>query len=89
MNSQFDNHFPKTSHAVENWKPYVRYSALHMRVLTVATTRIEGAWIAYIGNVPGMNHHNEFEEVLDWGISLREDIARILYPEFEGVPYVK
>lgn len=71
----------------ERWRPYIRWIALARRVLVVANTRIEGAWNAYIDAVPGENHDREWEEVKSHGAKLPEQVARSLFPDFEGVPY--
>lgn len=71
----------------ETWEPYVRSYALHMRVLCVATSRIEGCWTAYCHDVPGINHRHEMEIPLNHGDKLSEPVARAMFPEFEGVPY--
>jgi hypothetical protein len=70
-----------------NFQPYRRMHALSMRVLVVATSRVEGAWCAYCDAVPGMTHSNEYQDVLDHGDKLGEEVARAMFPEFEGVPY--
>ena len=82
-------HFPKTPDEAKQWTPYVRHTALAMRVITVAQQRIEGAWRAYIDAVPGQNHQLEFDAVLRNGEPLPEDVALALFPEFEGVPYAR
>jgi len=69
-----------------NWEPRIQRIALARRVLAVATTRVEGAWTAYIDVVPGIDHDLEFQDVLDSGDCLPEKVARVLFPEFEG-PY--
>ena len=79
--------FPKTPEEVEVWKPYRRYTALAMRVLVVATTRIEGTWSACVDAVDGQNHDYEMDAVLRWGSKLHEPVARLLFPELDGVPY--
>ena len=80
-------HFPVTPSECDNWKPVIFRSALHYKVLCVATTRIEGAWAAYCAPVPGSNHDNEMDEVLRQGSKLYEPVARALFPRFDGVPY--
>jgi hypothetical protein len=70
-----------------NWEPTIRYYALSTRVLAVATTRIEGAWRAFVDVVPGYNHSEECRGVLDLGSVLEEKVARVLFPEFEDLPY--
>jgi hypothetical protein len=69
------------------WEPHVAYTVLHRNVMCVARTRVEGAWAAYCGPVPGMNHASEYQLVLVDGDKLSEDRARVLFPQFEGIPY--
>lgn len=71
----------------EEFIPTIRLHALAMRVLTVAKTRIEGSWAAYIDSVPGECHEGEAEDVLRHGDKLPENVARILFPEFTDLPY--
>lgn len=78
----WEKHFAQT-----NFHPYQRHYALAMRVLAVATTRVEGTWCAYCDAVPGNHHDYEMSEVLDHGDKLGEEVARVLFPEMEGVPY--
>ncbi len=77
----------------DDWKPVIRYRALHRCVLVVARTRIEGAWKAYCKNVPGESHEREaFDEdngPLSDGDNVGEKVARVLFPEFDGIPYAK
>lgn len=81
--------FPNTREAALEWKPGYARLALARQVLAVATTRIEGAWCAYIDAVPGRNHEEEFAEVLLSGVKLPENVALAIFPRFEGVPYAK
>uniref|UniRef100_A0A6M3L426 Uncharacterized protein n=1 Tax=viral metagenome TaxID=1070528 RepID=A0A6M3L426_9ZZZZ len=71
----------------DDWHPITRNHALARRVLAVAKTRIEGKWAAYIDAVPGQNHDREGIRVLESGDKLPERIARLLFSEFEGIPY--
>lgn len=64
-----------------------KYVALDYRVIAAASTRIEGTWKAYIGAVEGINHNNEYEEVLKYGSQLSEEIARTIFPSFSEIPY--
>lgn len=73
--------------SLEKWTPVVRKVALASRVLAVAQTRIEGAWSAYIDAVPGMDHEQECQYVLDYGTKLDERIARAIFPQFNEIPY--
>ncbi len=80
-------HFPTTLEEAKKWQRYTARYALASKVLTVATTRIDGTWKAYCDAVPGEDHHAEKGEVLRHGDPLREKVARALFPEFEEVPY--
>ena len=72
---------------IEDWTPTIRTHALARRVLVVARTRIEGKWAAYCDAVPGDNHKLEVDEVLKRGDKMPEYIARVLFPEFDDIPY--
>ena len=80
-------HFPKSVEEAQAFLPHTEWRALAPRVLVVAKTRVECAWAAYIDAVPGRNHDEEAGEVLDYGAKLPEEVARLLFPRFEGVPY--
>lgn len=75
------------------WEPAIRYRALHQKVLVVARTRIEGKWKAYCGPVAGMDHDKEALDdstgPLYDGDDVGEKLARVLFPEFDGIPYAK
>ena len=79
--------FPETLDEVQEWKPVVIWSALSVRVLAVARTRVEGAWCAYIDAVPGQNHDNEQAPVLLHGAKMSERVARAIFGAMEGIPY--
>lgn len=81
------SHFPKSVEEAESWKPLVRYRALSSRVLAVAHTRVECRWVAFIDAVPGRRHQDELQPVLDYGATLDEAVARLLFPYFDDVPY--
>jgi hypothetical protein len=82
-------HFPPPigEAAPSSWSPIIRKRALAVRVLAVANTRIEGAWCAYVDAVPGINHDHEIEDVRRRGAKLSEDLARVLFSEFQDIPY--
>lgn len=69
------------------WTPMVRVHPLASKVLAVAATRVEGTWAAYCDAVPGINHHSEAGAVLTSGDKLMEEVARVLFPGFDEVPY--
>jgi len=81
--------FPETSDEVREWVVRTRVHALASTALAVAHTRIEGAWCAYCMGVPGINHNDEYEKVLKQGDKLSEEIARLIFPEFDDVPYAR
>lgn len=81
------SHFPKSSDEAVVWQPMVRMRALAGRVLVVARTRVVCEWSAYADVVPGLNHRNEIEAVLNYGSKLPQNVARTLFPEFDAVPY--
>ena len=64
----------------EPFVPTVRRIALARQVLVVATTRIEGTWKAYCDAVPGENHDDEWQKVLEDGCQVSERVARVLFP---------
>lgn len=79
--------FPTTADEAQAWTKVIRYSALSSRVLVVACTRIEGVWSAYCDAVDGMDHKREADAVLRHGDKLAEPVARVLFPQFENIPY--
>lgn len=81
--------FPETAEEVEAWVAYEWYHALSSTALAAAHTHIEGTWRAYCRGVPGIDHTQEYQEVLRHGDQLDEQIARAIFPEFEGVPYAR
>lgn len=68
-------------------QPVPMLHELASRVICVAHARIEGTWSAYCDAVPGIRHRDEMEEVFRHGSKLRENIARALFPQFDGIPY--
>ena len=79
--------FPGNREEAREWSVFTLRHALANRVLAVANTRVEGAWCAYINAVPGRDHEMEQEEVLRVGDKLIEEVALLLFPYFEGIPY--
>lgn len=51
------------------------YTQLASTALAVLKYRVEGAWCVYVAGVPGINHRQEWQEVLDHGDKLDEDTA--------------
>ncbi len=72
---------------IKNWTPTIHVHALACKVLVVAQTRIEGTWSAYCDAVPGDKHSAEWPAVLANGDKLMEEVARVLFPEFNELPY--
>ncbi len=62
------------------------YHALDRNILAVAAPSPSG-WYAYIAVVEGRSHDAEMQGVLENGTALREEIARALFPQFEGKQY--
>lgn len=87
--ARWQEHFPRTIEQASYWEPYIQRRALHRCCLVVAVTRIEIGWKAYCGNVAGLNHENEWEEVTRTGVDVGEKIARAMFPEFDGVRYAR
>ena len=83
------SHFPKSADEAQSWSALTVRRALAGRVLVVARTRIECAWAAYCDAVPGENHDREECPVLDYGAKLDESLARLLFPQFDEVPYAR
>ena len=71
----------------KDWTPTIRRYALSSKVLVVAKTRIEGSWSAYCDAVPGNKHDIEFDAVLSHGSKIPEEVARVLFPMFDEIPY--
>jgi hypothetical protein len=69
--------------------PIVRRVALARNVLVVAETRADGMWKAYCDAVPGMNHDNEWQEVVRVGCQVSRRVARAMFPEFEEREYAR
>lgn len=84
---KYEFNFPETLQEAQAWEPIIRVRALASRVLVVATTRVEGTWKAYADAVPGRDHSKEHQAVLASGDQVREEVARVLFKEFEGIPY--
>lgn len=83
------DHFRNSYESAPTWNPKIIRRALSREVMCVARTRIECAWSAYVGSVPGINHDKEMDPVLNHGARLHEPVARAIFHEFEGVPYAK
>jgi len=79
-------HFPLPGDK-DPWTAMEWHYPLHMRVLVVAHTRVEGAWCAYCGPVPGWRHTEEHEGVLLHGDKLSEPVARVMFPHLDFLFY--
>jgi len=75
--------------AARDWCPAIRWRAIARDILVVARSRIVGEWKAYVGTVPGVNHDDEFDAVLNSGNPLLEATARSLFPNLKDIPYAK
>lgn len=65
----------------------VRYTILGQNVIAVAKEGGNNDWAAYIDAVPGINHEVEAEHVMTNGEKLRENVARVLFPEFRDLEW--
>ena len=65
----------------------LKWRALDKNVLVVAKEGAIGDWAAYIGAVPGNNHHDEYERVAALGSKLPESIANELFPSYKSWDY--
>lgn len=54
-------------------------------MLAVAVEGAVNDWTAYIGAVEGISHSREWQNVKDNGAKLCEDVAKILFPEFNDL----
>ena len=81
--------YPHDSVAIAEWRPQVAVKCLAHKVLAVANTRIEGTWKAYISDVPGKNHDEEWKLVRSHGVTLQEDLAKAMFPGFAEIPYIR
>ena len=82
--------FPETRDEVECWEPAVRVHWLARDVIAVAKARVEGAWACYIRAAPSIyNEQRSNVAALYDGDKQPENIARAIFPEFEGVPYAR
>lgn len=79
--------FPETLEEANDWSPYVAVTPLHQQVLTMARTRVEGTWSAYVFPVDGLDHLSEAKEWRVEGSKLPEAVARAIFPELDLVPY--
>jgi hypothetical protein len=79
--------FGKTPEECRDWEPTVIRRCLHRQVMCIARSRVEGAWAAYCFPVPGHNHDDEEYIWKNEGAKLGENIAKALFPQFDGIPY--
>ena len=88
-NKEFVADFPNPGDSSEcrGWQPHVAVFALAPKVIAVANTRVEGRWKAYVDAVPGKNHDEEWQDVRAHGTALQENVAKVLFPGFAGIPY--
>ncbi len=81
---RFHSHFPEDSKEFER---FVLNYPLHINCLVAATTRVEGSWSAYCAPVKGWDHKEEAKGVLQHGDKVPQELARALFPYFDGLPY--
>ena len=82
-------HFPESAEEARDWKPQIRWKAIHRDVLLVAVPRIEGTWRCYVTVVPGTSHDEEWYLWEREGVDVGERLARAAYPEYADVPYAR
>lgn len=78
-----------TREEINTWEPTMWVRGMHTHVVAVGRSRIEGAWACYIVWLPKScdNHLRGAEEHWGDGAKADEALARLLFPQFEGVPY--
>lgn len=81
--------FPETKEELINWKCITKRYMLHRCVMCLARTRVEGTWNAYCFPVPGQNHDTEEYLWKTEGVKLPEQVAKIMFPSFDKVPYAR
>lgn len=81
--------FPEKHTECDGWEPYVTSRPLHSKVLAVAKSQIQFCWKAYIRDVPGLCHEDEIDLVIEDGATLPVEIAKVLFPQFKGIPYAR
>ncbi|MEE8489901.1 MAG: hypothetical protein V3S43_06160 [Acidimicrobiia bacterium] len=69
------------------FEPVIVYRTLGPDILAAARTRIEGTWAAYIGSAPSSRHEDDVNLILAQGAKLTEEVARAVFPKFNGVEY--
>jgi len=82
-------YFPENTEEARDWKPWIRWKAIHRQVLLVAVLRIEGKWKCYVVVVPGENHDEEYKLWARDGVDIGERLARAAYPEYADIPYAR
>ena len=65
----------------------IAWRALDSRVIVVAKEGGCADWAAYIGAVPGFNHDKEWYEVASNGSKVSEEMAKLLFPDFDDLVY--
>ena len=87
----FPRGFINITENLEEFKLIQRFYPLASKVIAAATTREEGAWCAYCNAVPGIKHVEEWQDVLDYGDKLSEEIASAIFPSFAKMqlPYAR
>jgi hypothetical protein len=63
---------------------------LHYRVLCVAVVNVkEKEWAAYVKDVPGEHHDDEWQDVAAIGNKLDQKIAEVIWPQFKKYEWRK
>lgn len=65
----------------------IRYIALDLKVLVVATEGEVDDWAAYIGAVAGNNHDHEWQQVKERGTKIPKAVAEVLFPDFKHLKW--
>lgn len=84
-----DDNYLRSGESHKTWKKEFRREMLHNSVMVLAVTRIEGAWKAYCFPVEGRDHDLEMGFWKYSGQQISENVARAIFPYFEGVPYAR
>ena len=73
----------------ESPETQIFWHTLARDIVVVARSRIEGTWKAYIASTDERSHKDAISEVLAHGTTVKEPIARYLFPHFKDLPYAR
>ena len=74
---------------MSEFEPLIFWHTLARDIVVVARSRVEGTWKAYIASTEERSHYDAIPEVLSHGTTVREPIARYLFPHFKDLPYAR